>query len=225
MRSSFRYSLVLSFILAGVSAAPAQSSLAAGEQTGLKLTVRVYNYAQASSSTLVRAKHECEKIFRAVRVETEWRDCPTSAGQNQANLECRQPLGPAEVVLRLMPRSASAKGALRDTAFGYADGGILASVFYYHIEDLAKGYDDNPSEIPVILGYAMSHEIGHLLLGSNSHSPTGIMCGNWDRRLVQKALWNRLQFTPAQAEMMRAEILSRGNQKEVFRSQQLRDQN
>ena len=31
----------------------------------------------------------------------------------------------------------------------------------------------------VLLGRAMAHEIGHLLLGANSHSLNGIMRGHW----------------------------------------------
>ncbi len=41
--------------------------------------------------------------------------------------------------------------------------------------------------MPVILGHAAAHEIGHLLLGSNSHSPQGLMRARWSRQDLQNA--------------------------------------
>ena len=47
--------------------------------------------------------------------------------------------------------------------------------------------------MPVILGHAAAHEIGHLLLGSNSHSPFGLMRARWSGQDLQNACW---EFSP-----------------------------
>jgi len=68
--------------------------------------------------------------------------------------------------------------------------------------------------VPVILGIAAAHEIGPLLLGSNSHSPLGLMRARGSRQDLQNgARTGNLLFTPKQAEAMRACVLSRRDNK------------
>ena len=63
--------------------------------------------------------------------------------------------------------------------------------------------------MPIILGCVIAHEIGHLLLGSNSHSVSGIMQGRWERRQVRQAVTGTLLFTPEQAKLIQAEAQTR----------------
>jgi hypothetical protein len=55
----------------------------------------------------------------------------------------------------------------------------------------------------------MVHELGHLLLGSGSHSPTGIMQPVWQSQILLQGLRRALHFTPEQARRIRAEASSR----------------
>ena len=75
--------------------------------------------------------------------------------------------------------------------------------------DLAWNVDKDGNEIPLILGDVIAHELGHLLLGTNSHSPTGIMCANWDHDYLTLALRGRQLFLPEQAASMRAIVIRR----------------
>lgn len=178
------------------------------------VTVRVYNYADASDRMVSRAPNEPGRIIGASGVAVAWLDClapqgelqlaAEQTGQNCAGLVCG-----ATLVLRIFPRSTPANAAFRDTMFGYADGSALASVFYGRVEDLGRDVDRDETEIPVILSHAMAHEIGHLLLGSASHSKTGIMCGQWDRNYLRRALMGRQVFSPGQVEHIQAEVLRR----------------
>jgi hypothetical protein len=104
------------------------------------------------------------------------------------------------------PGSPRGKAAFDGTVFGFAEGDSVASVYYGRVASLAQGFDEMDWEIPLILGAAIAHELGHLLLGTNSHSPTGIMCGQWDRRFLRLALMGRQLFTPQQAEVIRAAV-------------------
>ncbi len=59
-----------------------------------------------------------------------------------------------------------------------------------------------------IMGYAMAHEIGHLLLGPNSHSLSEIMRAKWhpkDLKVLAKA---SLLFTSQQAELIRDTVFA-----------------
>jgi hypothetical protein len=56
------------------------------------------------------------------------------------------------------------------------------------------------------LGHVIAHEIGHLLLGANSHSPVGIMRPQW--RLADE-VWmakGALVFDTDQAKRMQMEL-------------------
>ena len=61
----------------------------------------------------------------------------------------------------------------------------------------------------VLLGAMMAHEIGHLLMGVNSHSREGIMSIPWDAHKLQQVNLGRLGFTPGQAATLKAEALHR----------------
>jgi hypothetical protein len=191
----------------------ASSALGAGEPN-LTVSVRVYNYAKVSEGILLGAEKEASRIFRAAGIDIGWVDCPTSRIQGRSPLQeveapCPQPVSGADVDLRILPHLAPARHAFSDDMFGFADGSSLASVFYGRVENLAHGYDGDETETPVILGGVMGHEIGHLLLGSDSHSPAGIMCAKWDREYLRLGLMGRQLFSPEQSALMRATVFRR----------------
>ena len=69
------------------------------------------------------------------------------------------------------------KPSIVGVSFISADGtGCSADLFYEPLQALQRQTHVVPS---AILGHAMAHELGHLLLGMNSHSPTGLMRAHW----------------------------------------------
>jgi hypothetical protein len=52
----------------------------------------------------------------------------------------------------------------------------------------------------------MAHELGHLLLSSNSHASAGLMRANWTRPELSAAGKGMLGFTESQAQKMRARL-------------------
>jgi hypothetical protein len=60
-----------------------------------------------------------------------------------------------------------------------------------------------------MLGHVMTHELGHLLLGSNRHSDAGVMRPRWSDRDLFRAQMGALQFTSAQADRMRLQVNAR----------------
>ncbi len=78
-------------------------------------------------------------------------------------------------------------------------------VVYHRIRQLTHG---DVSAEGLALGRAIMHEIGHLLVRTEVHSPRGIMRGDWNH-------WDFtsptavLNFTAEQAEIIRAEVRAR----------------
>jgi hypothetical protein len=176
-----------------------------------RITVRVYNYAGVSRPTLAGAEKEASRIFREAGIETSWQDCPTSHAEEEAFPGCAQLLGPPGVDVRIIPRSMAARLESPRERLGLAlpsQGGFASSawVFFHRVEELARSRIASPRQI---LACALAHEMGHLLLGPNQHSSTGIMRAHLGPDELKLASQGQLLFASSQRERMRAQVLSR----------------
>ena len=77
----------------------------------------------------------------------------------------------------------------------------MASVLVDRVENVAIRMNQN---VGALLGVAMAHEIGHLLLPPNSHSP-GVMAAKIDFSRIEHG---GPSFDPGQATMIRTRIAS-----------------
>jgi hypothetical protein len=59
-----------------------------------------------------------------------------------------------------------------------------------------------------VLGHAIAHEMGHILLGSNSHFSDGIMQAQWGKAALTHASKGDLLFTIDQSRTMRRNLLA-----------------
>ena len=79
----------------------------------------------------------------------------------------------------------------------------IAQVFFRRVEEFARIYR---VDLSTMLGHVIAHEVGHLLMPTNAHSPTGLMRGVWDDAQVRDAAGGALTFTDGQAEKIRATV-------------------
>ena len=163
--------------------------LGASEQ-GNPLRVSVFNSSPISPSTIERAEGEAGRVLRDAGVEVIWLNCPLDA-QHEASL------GRCSVGI----------------SFSAEDGqGCYADLFYVPIQQLQEETHATPS---VILGHAMAHELGHLLLGTNSHSASGLMRAHWTREDLTNASRGNLRFSLEQS----LRIMNRLNTRESRETQ------
>jgi hypothetical protein len=113
---------------------------------------------------------------------------------------------PTNLALRVVPRSTGSVNDVFGVAFLSAEGtGCYSNVYY----DRAIGlHTDWNVGVADILGAVMAHELGHLLLGSNSHTPSGIMRGHWQSEELHRLVRGGLLFTPDQGQHMQGELSS-----------------
>jgi hypothetical protein len=165
-----------------------------------QLTIVVDNYSQASAAVMARAEREADRIFGKAGFSAVWLNC--FAGQSAIDTQrfCQKTVAATHVNLRILP--APVLNKFQNSLFGFAVHPVLASVYYEYVLRLAKT-DDAEFELPIILGCAIAHEIGHLLLGPDSHSGTGIMQRNWEREQLRKAMMGTLLFTSEQSKVIR----------------------
>jgi hypothetical protein len=198
----------------------ARSLVASEGKSDLTMTVRVYDYAAVPPGTLRGAEEEASRILRAAGVELAWLDCPESGGVAK-NPACEPPLGATGIDLRILDPAMAARIKPGREQLGFAlpsarlGSASDAWVFYHRVEQLAESKVADRAQI---LGHAIAHEVGHLLLGPDRHSSRGIMRANWDRGYLQDAARGQLLFTREQAEFIRAEVGGRREQQKARQS-------
>ena len=187
------------------------------ESYSLKITVRVSNYAQVLPETWSSAEKVTTRILDRTGIEVRWLDCSLSSEGEYTLSHCKQPLRPTDLILRLVPVSRATQAHLGDATLGIAAQPekatpASASVFYDRVEELARGGYASKS---VILGCAIAHELGHLLLGSHSHSPMGLMRAKWSRQDLRHANLGELLFRRHEAMSIRQNVLDRSRNFEL----------
>jgi hypothetical protein len=183
----------------------------------LRIVFEVRDHARIPTHIVTRAKDEMTRIYRDACVNIMWRDPVPGASQRHAwpSAATADP-GFALVVL---PREMTDQLVVATEALGGAAGtreqrGRMAYVFYDRVERVARthlrtgrrtgAYDFDDV---IVLAHAMAHEIGHLLL-PYGHSAAGLMRANWDAADLQRAVRGQLNFTPQQAQSIRAKLLT-----------------
>ena len=199
MSRKFRILPALFSLWISCSVALADSQRKGGNPYSLEQSVFVYNYAQVPANSLERAKREAARIFRQAGVEITWRDCPLAATPDQRNPACEQLIGPATLILRIVPQFEYVPGITNKLTLGSSVGN-LATVSFRWVRDEAASGIATPSEI---LGPAIAHELGHLLLGRRGHSPIGIMRPRWTRQDFQRSPLGAFVFTSEDANLIR----------------------
>lgn len=121
--------------------------------------------------------------FRGQRV-SDLRRTPCPWGRFVLRIVCDVPAGFGETSL----------------GFAFSDTGIYASVFYNRVDEFANEGIATHSQI---LGHAMAHEIGHLLLDLRGHATFGIMRGHWSVQDLRSASMGDLLFNSRESALIR----------------------
>jgi hypothetical protein len=123
-----------------------------------------------------------------------------------SGFDCGRVEWPTHLAVRFVPHSASLTNEVFGAAFLSADGkGCYSDVFYNLVAGLHADWNIGLADI---LGNVIAHELGHLLLGSNSHSPAGIMRARWQAEELQRVAKGTLSFNAEQAEYMRGKLIA-----------------
>jgi hypothetical protein len=169
-----------------------------------EVTISVHDYADVPTVLLVAAEDQARGIFRRAGLETFWLNCSP-----KLELEKREPgscyfSDTTHLTLKIIPHPMNAQVRNRIDVLGtaYPDekgAGYFAYVFYGRIQELAQRRGLGHA----LLADVMAHEIGHLLLGSTSHSVSGIMCAHWNYETLRNVSEGAMWFVPAQSRIMR----------------------
>lgn len=176
------------------------------------VVVRTFNSVGVTGNTLHTAQVQAESILRDAGIEVSWLDCWLKDREPaDAPSRCREPLGVTDLVLRI--GSAKPGNGTQYVSMGFslvnaADGKApyLATVYADLVGSVARGAGADANQL---LGRAIAHEIGHLLLGTNQHASTGLMRAAWSRVELRRDNARDWQFLSDEAGTMRAAIATR----------------
>jgi hypothetical protein len=174
--------------------------------TEMRVTISVHNDAGISAGTLKGAEMEASRVFRQSGIEAKWLNCPLPADGPEDPAQCRTAESPAYLQLRIARRSRNLSEITFGISYLSADGsGCYANVFYQRVEEM---YERSRVNLASLLGDVAAHEIGHLLLGTNSHAANGIMRARWESEELGSIGAGTLSFSEAESRQMRSKLTS-----------------
>ena len=144
------------------------------------VVVRVYDVNAVLTGTNAIALDHARTTLQAAAVNVVWRLCTTSRA-------CQRTLAPGELAIRIVrspgPRRYQGALPLGDAMIDTGRGdGVLATVYSDRVEWLAR---EARADGCTLLGRAIAHELGHLLMATASHGPVGLMRALWSRDEVR----------------------------------------
>jgi len=180
--SSQKMKAIASYVVTAVVAAMA-TGVRAGAEPRVALTVRLYNTAGISAQELLSARDAMESTFQDSGLDLIVRQCGRGTGSIDP---CSESLKPLEMVVRIID-APLLDSTVHPDACGVAyvvketDRGWLATAYSDRVTSAAVrvGVDAG-----TLLGLVISHELGHLLLGSGYHGWSGVMRADWSEELL-----------------------------------------
>jgi hypothetical protein len=171
------------------------------------LVVRVYDPGTLNTHDRLEAAATAAAILQTSGITSDWIDCssPGANGPGGQAARCSSPIGPGGIAVRLVRGSATSPGArsipLGDALVDAAHlTGALATVYVDRVQRIAA---EAQVDATTLLGRAVAHEIGHLLLGTSHHSGKGLMRADWSRGTLLRNVPADWLFTPQESLALR----------------------
>ena len=162
----------------------------------LVVVLHVTDYAHVPPRELAAAERVATQVYTAAGVQVVWTDGAARTAQSDGAFHVD-----VSVLSRDMVVQKCQSQGIPEGVFGRAARGTKrAYIFYNRIVDHAVHTRVDATRL---FGMALAHEIGHILLPADSHSPSGIMRATWEGRIV-----NVPGFTDEQGATIRRLLVS-----------------
>jgi hypothetical protein len=160
------------------------------EPTRLALPVTVQDTVRLPIQELAAAEAQASVIYSSIRVDIKW-DAATDKGLHL-----------------VIVRSAAARLGATEDALGLTPATLAgpARRAYVFVDRVRSVLPELHMDFRTLLGCALAHELGHMLLPAHAHSETGIMRAFWDAAHFSMGGSDYLHFTPWQEKMIRLAI-------------------
>jgi hypothetical protein len=198
-----RLSAVLATLLNCASTLPA---VAESDQ----LHITIIDQAGTPSLLLVDAHVRAARVLAAAGIKSSWKLCPAASTRPG-----RSPCGGAgslALSIRILSSEKAKQWPIAPSSCGIALSGAEGAHGFLAIIDsgcVAKLARPTSESRAAVLGHVMAHEIGHLLLGSGSHSPSGLMGTRWTADEMALLVRGSLHFSAEETGRLRQAMAGR----------------
>ncbi len=174
--------------------------LAALVTAQLSIVIRTYDSVGVSPADMDRARVGVDAILAHTGIKPVWRPCH--------QLTCTGPVKPHEVIVRIVASGpASTPGALGYSTVDVSrHAGTLATIFEDRVLALAANARVSSG---LLLGRVIAHELGHMLLGTTSHTHGGLMRALWLSGELRRDSPSDWRFTRGEAAELRQRVVVR----------------
>lgn len=173
----------------------------------MRVVIRTYDTAGVPAADLMSAVATATDILESSGLEMAWHACEVALVRNAAHA-CAAPLGANEIAVRIVRLTTDA-GYRGELPLGYSlvdtatRSGTLATIYLDRVAWLSEAAGVNRG---VVLGRALAHEVGHLLLGTSAHAQAGLMRAVWSCEALQRNVRRDWLFAPADARALRQAV-------------------
>ena len=175
----------------GVAAGRAQQD---SRVEGGPLPIFVHDMAGVPEENLSTAREEMARILSDAGVRVVWLG---SANGRPAST----------IILRIVPATLDyvEKGAL-GVALLSGPEAVYATISYPRVQRCVAHQTTSTASAGQVLGHAIAHEVGHILLGVGSHSENGLMRATWDDRALNDVSRGILGFSRDEARQIQEAV-------------------
>jgi hypothetical protein len=169
------------------------------------LTLAVCDQTAVASEVLAGARRHVVRIFSDANVDVTWLTLDRRS-------QCALPGGNGRrFIVVILPKAPSgwaspeAMGFAPTSAGPYPRGYVFYNFVQYSVDALERHYLRTWA-LGTMLGHAIAHELGHLLIPGDAHSPQGIMTAHWTYLQWEYMAAGQLLFDDRQAAAMRRNL-------------------
>ena len=171
------------------------------------ITVMVNNSVQMPVIVLRQSESEANRIFAFSGIQIRWLECAPGLGREDP---CQRAPGENEFVVHFVRTGQTSLDSIFGTAFVGQDGdGKYCDIFLDPIKETVR---TTRTGLGPLIATVIAHELGHLLLGSHSHSFFGIMMPHWNQEELQRIAMGNFLFSKEEAVRMRMRLQSHGRE-------------
>ena len=183
----------------------------AAETLFTEVTVRVYDNTGATEGERRPSLKIAASIVSAASVELLWKTCTEPARlamstNTRRQGACELPLAPGELAVRIV-RSGVEDGTQRELPLGDATlnsqtgKGVLATIYIDRVNWMAE---QTGVDAGALLGRAIAHELGHLLMATGAHGSNGLMRPVWSQSEIRRRQIDDWIFRPREIAAIKA---------------------
>jgi hypothetical protein len=178
-----------------------------------RIVIHIRNYTHIDSADLRRASEIAADIFKKAGIEAIVAGPHADTGLTQGMESSRFCQFQVNILSPEMARRVGLPMSVLGVAPGSRHDDNRTTVYIFGDVAEAIGNRQNTAARHEILGHAIAHEIGHVLLNMTAHSESGIMVGTWKGRDFQAMTMGNLTFGPEQVAGIRTEVARRYQQR------------